>query len=326
MLFALSDGRTGQAIGDPHFGKKFEVGVPLAKRGMREASQAKDFREQLNANVDVVIVVGDVFDHPYVPYAAVDTVASALGNAARVNPETLYIVYPGNHDLPRDITKVGAFHDLVERLEGRYDNLHLVRRPMVVNDIAIFPWEWDRRADEQVSDLEGQKAIAAFGHWDLQLFDGKDDHLAPTEALNKTFGEIPLYTGHIHTPGEYQVNGRTVTCTGSLQPYSHGEDPDSQLYVTMTLSEALSQPDGHFKDKNVRILLEAGESLPVLDALSLIPKRIASKDEKQVTVSLEDFEWKSILQKAIDEMDPEVREFTLERMPHVATEQRRGSD
>jgi predicted phosphodiesterase len=324
VKFKLSDGRTVVAIGDPHFGKKFEVGVPLAKRGQREASQMRDFRAQLNEEADVVIVVGDLFDYPFVPYSVVDGVKSALADAAQANGDCEYIVYCGNHDMPRDITKVGAFHDLVDRLDGRYDNLHLVRRPMVVTDIAILPWEWDRRADEQVSDLKGQKAVAVFGHWDLTVFEGKDDHLAPTKQLIEVFGDVPFYTGHYHVPGDYTVNGHTVACTGSLQPYSHGEDPQGQLYVTMTLSEALA---ADVKGKNVRVVLEPGETLPDLDALSVIPHRVRKEVKENNTVSLSDFDWKNILLGAIKKMTPEVREFTLERMPHVSSaQQRRGGN
>lgn len=328
MKFTLSDGRTGQAIGDPHFGLKFEVGVPLSKRGIREASQIKDFRQQLNEDVDVCIVVGDVFDHPYVPYQVVAQVASALEDAASTNPDCQYIVYAGNHDLPRDITKVGAFHDLVDRLKDRYQNLVLVRRPMVVNNIAIFPWEWDRRADEQVQDLAGQKIVAAFGHWDLILFDKtKDEHLAPTKEIIEAFGKVPMYTGHIHIAGEYKVKGHMVTCTGSLQPYDHGQDPDNTLYVTEALSDVLAKPEGHYKDKMLRIILKPGEQLPQIEALAITPKRVASEKVEKTTVSLNDFDWHKTLRSAIEKMDEEVRKFTLERMPYVNTaQQRRGSD
>lgn len=327
MKFTLSNGKTGQAIGDPHFGRKFDVGVPLKKRGIREASQMRDFRQQLAEEVDVCIVVGDVFDYPFVPYSVVDAVKGALADAAQTNPEREYIVYAGNHDMPRDITKVGAFHDLVDRLEGRYDNLLLVRRPQVVNSIAILPWEWDRRADEQVSDLAGEKVVAVFGHWDLTVYEGKDDHLAPTKALIKAFGDVPLYTGHYHVPGDYTVDGHTVVCTGSLQPYAHDQDPTGHLYVTSTLSEALAKPQGYFKDKMLRVILQPGEQLPELDALAIIPKRVAEVKADKVTVSPSDFDWKNILAKAIKSMDPEVQRFVLERMPDVSSaQQRRGGN
>jgi predicted phosphodiesterase len=326
MKFNLSDGRTGQAIGDPHFGLKFEVGVPLSKRGIREASQMRDFRSQLNEDVDVCIVVGDVFEHPYVPYEVVDRVASALSDAAKTNPDCIYIVYAGNHDLPRDITKVGAFHDLVDRLHGRYPNLTLARRPMVVNNIAIFPWEWDRRSDEQVNDLAGQKIVAAFGHWDLVLFDKhKDEHLAPTREIVKAFGKVPMYSGHIHIAGDYKINGHVVTCTGSLQPYDHGQDPNSTLYVTEALSDVLAKPEGYYKDKMLRVVLQPGEVLPDVEALALTPKRVVAEKADKITVSLGDFNWKKILSEAINKMPDEVKKFTLERMPYVNTAEQRGS-
>lgn len=328
MLISLSDGRKVNAIGDPHLGRKFEVGVPLDRRGQREASQMRDFREKLMEEADVCIVVGDLFDYPFVPYAVTDAAANAIDNAASMNPKTTYIVYAGNHDLPRDITKVGAFHELVERLVDRYSNLHLVRRPMVVEDIAILPWEWDRRADEQVSDLKGQTAIAAFGHWDLVEYEGKDDHMAPTRAIQRVLGDIPVYTGHYHVAGDYVVDGLPVVCTGSMQPYAHDQDPDGNMYVTLPLADVLDKDEDYFKDKNVRVLLKPGEELPKLNALAVTPKRVAeAKTDEKITVSLDDFDWKSTVADAINKMTPEVKAFTLERLPHVDTaQQRRGSD
>lgn len=261
------------------------------------------------------------------PYAVLDAAADAIDNAASMNPKTTYIVYAGNHDLSRDVTKVGAFHELVERLIDRYSNLHLVRRPTVVEDIAIFPWEWDRRADEQVSDLKGQKAVAVFGHWDLVTYEGKDTHVAPTKALKSTFGDIPIYTGHYHVAGDYTVDGVTVACVGSMQPYAHDQDPDGKLYVTMPLVDVLAKDESFFKDKVLRVILKPGEELPKINALAVTPKREKAETQEKITVSLDDFDWKKIVSDAMNKMTPEVKAFALERLPHVDTaQQRRSSD
>lgn len=331
MDVTLANGLTIHLIGDPHLGKKFEVGVPLRYRGVREASQFQDFRNRLESKADVIVMVGDLFDHPYVGYSIVDETASAIAGATERNEDTTYIMMAGNHDMPRNTTAVGAFHDLEDRLKGRYDNLHIVRRPAVIKQLAILPWEWNRRADEQVSDIANETVVAAIGHWDLFVFEGKDDHLAPVLALKKAFGSVPLYTGHYHLAGDYLIHKHTVACTGSLQPYSHSEDVTGSLYVTMTLSEALAKPQGHFKGKHLRVLLKPGEDLPDIDALAVTHKRLLSEKQPNLgvnTVSIADFDWHTTLAKSIEKLDPKVQDFIKERLPYedTASQQRRGSN
>lgn len=317
MDFQLPNGTRVHLIGDPHLGRKFEVGVPLHKRGRREASQFQDFRDRLDTEAGVTIMVGDLFDHPFVSYAVVDETASAIRSAVERHEDTIFVMMAGNHDLPRNTTSVGAFHDLVDRLDGRYTNLVLARRPMVVNDIAIFPWEWDRSADEQVKDLENEKVVAAVGHWDLATFDGKDDHLAPVDRLFSAFGTIPLYSGHFHVAGDYPIQSGVVACTGSLQPYAHDQDPTSSLYITTSLSDALTQPEGYFKDKMVRVILGPGENLPdILEAMAVTPLRKSGTDTK-VNVSLREFDWQTIFADHIKDLDPEVQIFIKEKLPNA---------
>jgi hypothetical protein len=326
MDFVLPDGLRVHLIGDPHLGKKFEQGVSLRNRGKREASQFQDFRDRLEVDADLIIMVGDLFDHPYVGYAVVTETQQALVSAALNNPDVTYVMMAGNHDMPRNTTAVGAFHDLEERLGGRYENLLIARRPMVVKSVALFPWEWDRRADEQVSDLAGETGIlTVVGHWDLTLFDAeKDKHFVPIKELRAAFGDVPLWSGHYHVPGRYGE----VICTGSLQPYSHGEDPAGRLYLTITADEARSRPADDFKGKHVRVLLKPGEDLPDLDALAVTQKRVKVDEQPtKVTASLADFDWNKILSERIAKLDPKVRDFIKERLPYEDTtaEQHDGS-
>lgn len=317
MDFTTPDGVRVHLIGDPHMGKRFDVGVPLHRRGEREMKQTIRFQQELNSDADVIVVVGDLFDHPYVPYAIVDAVAKAIRGAADNNPETDYIVMAGNHDVPRNITAVGAFHDLEDRLRDRSENLYIARRPLWHRGLAIFPWEWDRRAADQVGDLNGKQSYAAVGHWDMVAYEGKNDHLAPVVELKQFFGDIPLYSGHYHKAGDYIVEGVTVVGTGSMEPYSHGEDPNGTLYVTMGRSDVLNADPEFLRHKNVRVQLAPGEDLPVIDALSVIPMRLAKGVKaKNDTLSLSDFDWNAILSRRIKPLDPVVKAFIKERLPY----------
>src|SRR3546814_7408633 len=108
MKFSLNNGKTVALIGDPHLGRKFENGVPLHRRGERERNQLANFQDQLAQDVDIVVMVGDLFDHPHVgfkvvldAYIAIDAATQATGNEI--------LLLAGNHDLPRNLEVVGAF-------------------------------------------------------------------------------------------------------------------------------------------------------------------------------------------------------------------------
>lgn len=316
-MITLSSGLRLHFIGDPHLGRKFETGVPFARRGERERKQLAHFREELEIDADIIVVVGDLFDHPYVGYAVVDIAAAALRGAAERNPSVLYIVIAGNHDLPKNIASVGAYHDLVARLDGRYSNLKLLRRPTTIAGVGFFPWEWDRRADEQVKDLKDDTFEIAVGHWDLSLFDGKDDHLAPVKELPSG---MPIYSGHYHRAGVYKVKGVEVVCTGSLEPYAHDQDVTGAMYITLPLSEAVAAKSGTFKDKCLRVILAPGESMPDIDCLALTHIRSEAEATETVTLSTEDFDWNKLLAARIAKLDPAVQTFIEERSSRGASE------
>lgn len=297
-------------IGDPHLGKKFEVGVPFHRRGEREAGQFKTFREQLDVDEGIVIIVGDLFDHPYVGFAVIEETARSLLTAAEFHPDTVYLVMAGNHDLPKNVVSIGAFHDLEDRLRDRFPNLMVVRRPLVYKGIALFPWEWGRRANDQVKDIENEDVLLCVGHWDLTKFSERDDHLAPVGVLREAFGQVPLFSGHYHVPGKYGE----VTCTGSMEPYSHGEDPTEAKYTTKTLSEALAAPDGAFKNMCLRVILKPGEDLPEIDCLALTSIKEKAVDLGATPVSLEAFDWAGIVNKKLEPIHPVVRDFIKERL------------
>src|SRR3546814_19137811 len=80
----------------------------------------------------------------------------------------------------------------------------------------------------------------------------RTDTLFPYTTLFRS--GLTIYSGHYHLPGEYEVDGHTVVCTGSMEPYSHAEDPSGDLYVTLTLAELEARDDLH--DKCVRVLLD----------------------------------------------------------------------
>ncbi len=321
MIFNTGD-HVVKLIGDPHLGKKFEVGVPNHRRGEREASQFQHFVEELQdgaEQADTVVMVGDLFDHPYVGYPIAHAAAAACVSAAMENPNTVFVMMAGNHDMPKNVDTVGAFDLFAAAAHGRVPNLIVARRPMQVRDLALFPWEWGVAAlDQVVGFVHTGPVRAAIGHWDLSDFGPSVDgcvHLAPTDMLMLEFGgNVNMYSGHYHKAGLYKVGDVNVICTGSMEPYSHGEDPDGSIYVTITLEEALSVDPAVFKDKHVRIQLLPGETLPELDALAVTPMRVAGEVTERQTHTPESFDWQGILARKLAPLHVDVRGFIEERI------------
>lgn len=305
----------GWIIGDPHLGRKFEVGVPAHRKGEREREQLYQFREELAQPGDMVVMIGDLFDHPYVPHNVVSSAIAAAIYAAKARPRTTFVHMAGNHDVPRKLTATGAFSVFQQACNQRLPNLRVLTQPAVVDGVAFFPWEWDRTALEQVEDLKHEDPQAIVGHWDLASFGGEDLHLAPVAALRDAFGEVPIYSGHYHASRTYTVQGVDIIGTGSMQPYGHAEDPEGLIYITVDLADLDVEA---VKDKCVRVRLRPGEDLPDgVDCRSIIGQRVAgvAAPESGQQIGLDDFDWTGIVKRALEPLDPEVKAFIEDRLP-----------
>lgn len=319
MKIALPSGKTAWLIGDPHLGRRFETGVPLHRRGEREKRQLDRFIEELNTpDVDYNIMVGDLFDHPHVGYGVTVAAAQAYLEAAERNPDTLYVAMAGNHDLPRNLGIVGAWEAFSAMIPDGHRNIDVTKGVFTVRgDVAVFPWDWSKSAVEQVAALAACRPkinmpSVAIGHWDLKSFGGDESHMAPVAELH-ALGVAAIYSGHYHTAGDYEVGGGVVHCTGSMEPYSHAEDPDGEIYVTLTLEEALDGRD--LTDKCVRVLLKDDEEIPSdLDCMALSYKRDVEHREDIQMIGTQQFDWRGILDEALAPLDAEVRSFILDRI------------
>lgn len=311
MNITLPSGMTAFLIGDPHAGKKFETGVPLHRRGEREKRQMERFRAELAEPCDYNVCVGDVFDHPHVAYSVACAVADLYLEAARQNPERIFIVLAGNHDLPRNLGVAGAF-DAFEKMVDGVTNIHVIRKPCMIGEMSLFPWEWGVPAVEQLEAILVEEPMVAIGHFDLRSYGGDDSHIAPVAEL-QALGITEIFSGHYHTAGDYEVGGGVVHCTGSMEPYSHAEDPDGEIYVTLTLAEVNDGRD--LTDKCVRLILAEDEEVPYdLDCLALTYKREKDHIEQIQTIGLQDFDWRGIMDEALAPLDPEVRAFIQDRI------------
>lgn len=306
-------------IGDPHITRKFEMNVPLARRGEREESLFKQFEEELYEGTERdVIMVGDLFEKPICSLLDLYKILYIILTACNRQPERTFILLAGNHDRSPQANNPGAF-DILSLFEAAADNLLVLTEPAVVNKIAYFPWEWNRTALEQLEDVEDWEFDTAVGHWDLIAYDeNHTEHLCPAREL-AAMGATAIYSGHWHVAGDYIVDGLTVHCTGSMQPMTHAEDPDGKLYVTMTVQEYEEADPETLKDKYVRVLAMPGVDVDPLDnclGFKVLRTSEESGEEDRYDVEIGEFKVADIIQKNLDKHDvpDDVGAFIKERI------------
>lgn len=291
---------TFKLLGDTHLGREFIRNVPLHRRGERERLVWAKFEAELDpAGAANSICLGDLFDHAKVSFETIVRAARLYRTAAGGNPSTQFYILAGNHDLSRDLEAVSAF-EVFELLVTSTSNIVVVREPLVVDDMLLVGWSPIKSAAELVSSITQTGLKYYFGHNDV---DARSDpfNLIPTTEL-AALGVTHAYTGHDHTPRQFSRDGVEVILPGSLQPYSHGEDPCGYFYVTVSLDEVTQQPE-RFKDKCVRIRLKPGEVFDLqLDCLQLQVERAADEaDDSEIDVSLGDFDLHKIFEDTIEE-------------------------
>lgn len=308
-------------VGDPHLGRKFENGVPLHRRGEREASQWRKFKDELATDCDINIMVGDLFDHPQVSLQVIVDAAEAYELAALRRPQTQFFLMAGNHDRSRQLNTIGAWEIFKKIMAGRLDNLFIVDTVGQVETIAFVPWEWGKPVaqaiDERFPSPNAEIAHVVLHH-DLESFGGDESYMVPTKLIMERFPNCQkIVTGHWHLEGDYKIDDIDVACTGSLEPYTHAEDPNGEIYLTLSLEQLQARDPDELKNKCVRVLLREGEELPVeLDCLQLTGKRVSElyADDASVAEKLGAFDWQAILDEHLKDVPTYVREFIDDRL------------
>lgn len=290
-------------IGDVHLGKKFENGVPLHRRGHREKMQFEQFLVNLDVPCDLNIQMGDIFDKMYVPYNVIWAAAQAY--IERAGNGTTYVVMRGNHDASRDADKVSAF-DIFAGLVRPHGIIVADEEAVQVGTHVIIPWHPFKTAIEMLP--QKMDGLAAYGHWDIVMGDTNQIPAAEMKAR----GVIEAYTGHDHNYRHLKIEGLPVTVTGSMQPYSHAEDPDGALYVTLGLKDL----DQDLTNKCVRLVLQPGEDLlEPIDCLQLQIQRLTEETEME-QVEFETFDLLALFNEAVRsvELSEELIPIALSKM------------
>lgn len=285
-------------MGDPHLAKTFVHGVPLHRRGDREAMVWDAFRANLAAaESDLHVCMGDLFERPIVPYDAILKAADIYRNAASDKPQTRFVILRGNHDcLVRDLERASAF-DLFARLVSDVPNVIVISDVVMIDGYVFVGYDPVTPLADRITD-DHRGAKAAFFHAETEGY-GKDFNVIPFEKLAE-LDIRQVYNGHEHKPARFTKHDVDVTVVGSLQPYAHGEETDDTLYVTLALSEL--ETAGELTNKCVRILLEPGETLDQeIDCLQLTIKRQVDTDAEIGEVTLGEFDIDALFKQAFAE-------------------------
>ena len=303
-----------ELLGDQHLGRRFRTGVPLHRRGDREATQWEDFRRSLETGLisRCHVNMGDIFDEAIVPFNTVIRAAKEYEEAARNAPECQFFVIRGNHDDSKNAERTSAYALFAAILRNGPSNVTVLENDVVrFDDYVFIPWHPFHTADEMVernADLI-RGARVAFGHWDVVAFEDISNRL-PAKALLDC-GVEQAITGHDHNRREIELDGMPVIVTGSMQPYSHSEDREGKLYVTLSPAEVIERMD-KLQNFCVRVELEPGEIFDqVIDCFQLttIVRGSAEDDEITTDVDFEEFDFGRLLSQACEEVGLENEAF-----------------
>ena len=280
-----------KVLPDPHMGRVFKTGVPLHRLGERELSQMADLRRSLMDGPETYhVCTGDLFDRFAVPNSVLLGVYETYSVAAMACPDRQFIILRGNHDASRDASRISSFELLALMLQ-QFGNIRVVDdKPWILDGMGFIPWtpfkDAEELAERFIAGTGDLEIKVIFGHWDVEAFGDKTENLIPTKILSQVTDCI--VNGHIHTfiEQEFDRDNIHVILTGSMQPYTHAENPLGKLYRTLTLTE-LEGIDP--TDLNIRLLLSPGQDLPTdVDCLSLTSKRLV-EDEEGEQVDIEAF-------------------------------------
>jgi DNA repair exonuclease SbcCD nuclease subunit len=229
--------------------------------------------------------MGDLLDRFIVPPEVVLRAAEIFRRAPRT---TEFFVLRGNHDVSRDISRASSF-DLFKHL---VPHVHVIDTLLVRDNVAFVPFCPFTPVEEQVRQLP-DNLDCVFMHHDFVDFGG--DQVIPTTLLAEK-GIRRVINGHDHIARTETRHGVEVIMTGSMQPYSHAEDPEELFYVTRTLGQL-----GDVRDKHVRLVLTEGEEPPPgLDCLSLTAKRVADEIDDIEPMNIETLDVGLALEQALE--------------------------
>lgn len=312
-----------QTIGDAHLGRVFKTNVALDRRGEYEERQFGAFDNLLNSSRPeglektnfIKCQVGDLFDKAVVSNQTVLLTLELLQHYEATSEEPIYII-SGNHDDSKSVTEPTSWDMLAKFFDGS-DKVFFIKKWAVHtfpdnSQVLFVGWNIHQNVAQAFIEAEkaGFKPNLVVCHLDRISY-GNDDNVIPYQFL-RSKDVVSVVTGHEHKPFHFWEGEMSVIGTGSLLPYSHAEDPDSDYYITIkgfeNLQSFLEENNADFlKHKHVRVYIEEenmDEFLALdLNCLSLqVNKAEAISMEDAVTeVVVESYDAKTIWNQSVAE-------------------------
>ncbi|MFB2553920.1 metallophosphoesterase [Ensifer soli] len=294
----IEHGQRITLLGDPHLGRSFVHGVPLHRRGEREATVWQDFVASIRQSddCDYHICLGDLFDRWIVPFDLILDVADVYKAAAAERPATTFVILKGNHDWTRDLTRCSAF-DVFAALVADIANILVVTDVVKRDGLTFYPWHPLWQAKDKLKGLSG----VLFGHFDVEF---GDHNQVPTKLQFER-----IYTGHDHKARRLVRDCTEVIVVGSMQPYAHGEEGNDDLYVTLNaadiapaemMSDTRDRRLASLRNRCVRIVGPFDGEIDCLQ-LTLARDSTASPDGEIGTVALGAFDMETLFSEAFAE-------------------------
>lgn len=198
-------------------------------------------------NVEFVLIVGDVFDEPHPPVAALNVFAQGLRELTQ-NGRTKVIVVDGNHERPKSAAQA---HPL--DLFRSFENVWIVNRdePVVVQmasglSICAVPYRYDKELS--IEDLREADICAVHAGCTALPAYMQSGYVWNTE-WDRHYGYVAL--GDWHAP---LVTGESSRYAGALERVSFG---DAQTETGFWLVDVSSVSDARQKDNYTCVYVES---------------------------------------------------------------------
>lgn len=306
-------------LGDPHMGRPFRNGVPLHRLGDREKMQLEtlslslSLQNRMAVGYDAHICMGDLFDKEKVANEVVAKVADLYLATAKNDPCCPLFVITGNHDELRDADYVSSFQLFTRIVDDHVRVIRQKPRRFSIKDadIVLIPWHPVKTAREMVEEHVDliMGADAVFGHWDVDgRLEGTDNYVPADLFADLNVGMI--VTGHDHVRRDMTIAGLPVVVVGSMQPYSHAEDKDGDIYVTETADEVrenLLMAKDWYRFNCLRVIGEWDDEIPDCLQFKVVANEVELQaDEALAQVQLASFSMKELWDQAFEGVDSEV--------------------
>ena len=276
-------GETWQFIGDPHAGRQFSQVSPQTQKKLA-IKQFEELQRLMQVPATYRCVVGDLFDKPHVPEWVIIQMIELLDK-----PNTW--ILRGNHDESKSDLDKSSF-DLLQHtaLASRC----VREEPQLFYDgqLALCGWSFKKTLLEQ---LEGINPEVIVTHLDRLDYGSGSKNVLPFSELEAR-GVKKVINGHEHKPYHGWYGQLEYFGTGSLLPYTHAEDPEEQLFVTLTKEELLANPE-KYTEHFVRVIGEDLSGLEDFECLALQLKKPQNVEAEDLVLEVASYSTNSLLRE-----------------------------